>query len=317
MSEWLYSQVEQMLIDEDRIHVLTKYVTTKGILKKSESDHNFLYGKFKISVQIGNKEERLEVFNFKNLECQKLFFNETSDIKQSRECLLNDLNIEEKSHKLCQKLNNIFQKCFKKIRITGKMNMKDEIVFYMKIKTQLKIDLNNTENNIEKRMITNQLRILENYLSLKCAEKNKNLVKGYSDELESQNGKFSQHGLWILKSKLCQKSMDPPMAKVDSSGQLITSPNLLKDLYLRTYSERLSHRLMKTQYEDILEMKTELWQMVLETCKSVKSEQWKMPEMEKVLKNLKTNKTRDPIGLINELFKPGCAGEGLKQAVLS
>ena len=42
-----------------------------------------------------------------------------------------------------------------------------------------------------------------------------------------------------------------------------------------------------------------------------------MAEMEKVLKNLKTNKTRDPLGLINEIFKPGCIGEGLKQSVLS
>ena len=57
--------------------------------------------------------------------------------------------------------------------------------------------------------------------------------------------------------------------------------------------------------------------MILETCKLVKSNQWKKAELEKVLKNLKTNKTRDPFGLINELFKPGCAGEGLKQVLLS
>ena len=74
---------------------------------------------------------------------------------------------------------------------------------------------------------------------------------------------------------------------------------------------------MKTKYEDIFEMKTELWEMILETCKLVKSNQWKKAELEKVLKNLKTNKTRDPFGLINELFKPGCAGEGLKQVLLS
>ena len=48
VSEWLYSQVVEMLIDEDRLHVLTKYATTKGIQKRSESDHNFLYGKFKV-----------------------------------------------------------------------------------------------------------------------------------------------------------------------------------------------------------------------------------------------------------------------------
>ena len=101
-------------------------------------------------------------------------------------------------------------------------------------------------------MIGNQLKVIENYLSLKCAENNKDLVTKYVEELNSSKGKFSQHGLWKLKSKLCRKSVDPPMAKLDTSGQFITSPNLLKDLYLRTYQDRLSHRVMKTGYEDIL-----------------------------------------------------------------
>ena len=48
----------------------------------------------------------------------------------------------------------------------------------------------------------------------------------------------------------------------------------------------------------------------------LKTAAWEMPDLEKVLKNLKTNKTRDPLGLINEIFKPGCMGEGMKQALL-
>ena len=50
VSEWLYNQVEEMLIDEDRLHVLTKYATMRGVQKISESDHNLLYGRFKILV---------------------------------------------------------------------------------------------------------------------------------------------------------------------------------------------------------------------------------------------------------------------------
>ena len=103
------------------------------------------------------------------------------------------------------------------------------------------------------------------------------------------------------------------MMKVDSTGQFITSPNLLKDLYLRTYCERLSHRVMLSNYEDVYEMKTELWKMLLDQCKARKSVPWEMSELEKVLKNLKTNKTRDPVGLINEIFIPGVMGEGMKE----
>ena len=39
--------------------------------------------------------------------------------------------------------------------------------------------------------------------------------------------------------------------------------------------------------------------------------------MDKVLKGLKNNKTRDPHGLINEIFKPGVLGKDLKMAILN
>ena len=35
-----------MTIDEKGHYVLTKYATTKGVKKKSESDHNVLYAEF-------------------------------------------------------------------------------------------------------------------------------------------------------------------------------------------------------------------------------------------------------------------------------
>ena len=214
-------------------------------------------------------------------------------------------------------MNNIFYKSFKKIRITGNTDMKNEIVIFMEMKGQLKILLLTVEDRSEIKEIKNQIRILDNYISSKCAEQNKNLVKEYAQDLNSEKATFSQHGQWKLKSKLCQTSVDPPTAKIDSSGQMITSPNLLRDLYLKTYTERLSHRTIKSEYDDIYEMKTMLWEMMLYECKSKKSNPWEMSELEKVLKNLKTNKSRDPLGLINDIFKPGCMGEGLKQALLS
>ena len=47
-----------------------------------------------------------------------------------------------------------------------------------------------------------------------------------------------------------------------------------------------------------------------------KSEPWKLKELNKVLKSLKNNKTKDPHGMINEIFKPGVIGPDLKNALL-
>ena len=63
-------------------------------------------------------------------------------------------------------------------------------------------------------------------------------------------------------------------------------------------------------------MKCKLWELRFEALKNTKSRKWTMQDLDKVLKKLKTNKTRDPHGLINEIFKPGVVGCDLKVAIL-
>ena len=196
VSEELFAHLEEMIIDEDRIHVLTKYATTMGHQKLSESDHNILFAKFKIKMQQKIRKERVELFDFKNIVSQRAFFEETNCIQKFKEIYSEDLDIEENSKNLNKELESVFHKCFKKIRITGKSNVKDECVVYMEMKTQLKIVLKNTEDRAKKCLIENQLKIVENYLSMKCAEKNKILVDGYLEELDHSKGGFSQQGLW-------------------------------------------------------------------------------------------------------------------------
>ena len=51
-------------------------------------------------------------------------------------------------------------------------------------------------------------------------------------------------------------------------------------------------------------------------AKLSKSNPWNTIELKKVLKALKLNKSRDPHGLINELFKPGVLGKNLEESIL-
>ena len=73
----------------------------------------------------------------------------------------------------------------------------------------------------------------------------------YLKNLEGENGEFSQSGMWKLRSMLCPVPSDPPTAKLDENGVLRTKPDELLDLYLNTYSQRLSHRKIRDKYEDI------------------------------------------------------------------
>ena len=107
------------------------------------------------------------------------------------------------------------------------------------------------------------------------------------------------------------------MAKRDKHGTLLTAPNLVKKLYLETYRERLKNIKMKTELEDLFCLKSELWDWRLDELEGRKTKMWTVEDLEKVLKGLKTNKTRDPHGLINEIFKPGFLGEDLKLGMLA
>ena len=60
-----------------------------------------------------------------------------------------------------------------------------------------------------------------------------------------------------------------------------------------------------------------LWKKRLEEAQANVTSEWTMDDREVVLKQLKNNKSRDPIQLNNKLFKPQNVGVDLKIAVLN
>ena len=57
--------------------------------------------------------------------------------------------------------------------------------------------------------------------------------------------------------------------------------------------------------------------METKILKSKKSQAWPLEALENVLKAMKNNKSRDPHGLLNEIFKPGVCGNNLKLGILN
>ena len=101
------------------------------------------------------------------------------------------------------------------------------------------------------------------------------------------SGSFSQNGMWKVKSRLLPRPRDPPMAKKDRQGNLITSKAGLKKLYLDEYVDRLKHREIKSEYGDILILKNDLWSERLKSLKQCKSANWTVNDLDKVIRSLK------------------------------
>ena len=73
---------------------------------------------------------------------------------------------------------------------------------------------------------------------------------------------------------------------------------------------------MKKEFENVYQLKMELWNRRLEWLQSEASCDWSNEDLDRVLKKMKNNKSRDPHGLINEIFKPGVIGSNLRAGIL-
>ena len=143
------------------------------------------------------------------------------------------------------------------------------------------------------------------------------MIKEQISSFQIGDGSFSQVGLWKLRKKLLPRQSDPPMGKKDLEGNLITGTEALKELYISTYVERLKHREIKPEFQDIYQLKSVLWDERFKNIKCVKSSPWTISDIKAMTKKLKNNQTRDPIGMVNELIKPNIMGKDLQDALLS
>ena len=65
-----------------------------------------------------------------------------------------------------------------------------------------------------------------------------------------------------------------------------------------------------------MKQQEELFNLRLEKAKEKKTPPWDMKALDEVLKNLETEKCRDPEGMVREIFKDEVMGDDLKESLL-
>ena len=104
-----------MTIDEDK--KLTRFCKDKVV----ESDHIPVI--LKLNMKPPNKSaNRMEIFNFKNVECLAAFKEETSKTSKLSDCFSKSKNksIKDQVKKWRKCFDTSVNKCFRKIRLGGK-----------------------------------------------------------------------------------------------------------------------------------------------------------------------------------------------------
>ena len=213
----------------------------------------------------------------------------------------------------------MISKSFKKIRISKpNVHLRRELnkLFEKRERLKLKISKNASINTVEANEDKSNLKDVENEIAEANAEENFNFMKKNIEHLVDDTENVNCIKMWQLKKKLCSNKFEPPTAKKNEQGELVTEPSKLKDLYVSTYKKRLEHRKIKPELQNLYQLKMNLFNIRFDVCKNIKTEKWSMRDLIKVLKGLKKNKSSDSQGLIYELFRPEIIGSDLLNSLL-
>ena len=292
-----------MRVDEERNLVLTKHTKVRGTVKVIKSDQNPIYLVADLPWDVKVKKPRKEIFNLRNVECQAKYSEYANKSDFLTNCLI-DRDVISGSKLWLKNMKFIIHENSRKIRLNWKN--KNELKIQELFEARKKLIQNNQK-----------MTEIDEQIAEQIFQKNRSLIIEQVSEMRDASNNLSRIKMWKVKQKVCPRyDVDLPVAKVDSLGNLISNQDELKSLYVDTYRYRLRHRDMKPNFAYLKDLKNNLFEERVKLSKLRKSGCWDEDSLMKVLKSLKTKKTMDPVGLINELFKPPVAGRDVINSLL-
>ena len=306
--EEMADMIEHVEIDEERKYVLARYTKTKNGFNTKESDHNTIVTSLKAKWNKENVEKRTESYNYKKEESLKKFQIMTSEGTFLSE-VFNDekKDVEVTSKQFLKRLKYCITQSFDKIRVKGPRIDKVLEELFDK-RRQLKT--NHDESSAK------ELEEVEELLAERCAEQNLKIVKEACEELTCEDGGVNVNKMWKMKKKLKGVYCEPPAAMMDEHGNVVTDSKGIENIVIKKYEERLKPLPIKPELQMHKVQRENLCDQRLQQAQHNKTPDWTEIELDRVLKQLKTNKSKDPLDMPNELFKPGNIGSDLKTAVL-
>ena len=321
INEKLEPFLKKMVVDEERKFCLSNFSQFKQNKRVIESDHNAILAEFSILVP-KNKPERIELFNLRNKNCQKLFTQETHVNTQLVSCLENNIPFEVQCRNWLKTFNSVLYKCFKKIRLVknDKIKNNNKVKIFEeqnKLKNEVRITTISEEMKSKIETIIAQIEEkIADVISEEYVQEIENVLNEIGGDKQNLNG-AGRRAIWdILKRNYPKSTIVVPVGKKDKTGNIVTNHAGLKQLYLNTYIHRLRTRPIKEEFEQMKQFKDELFELRLKIASSNKSKPWNMDQLEVVLKHLKEGKSRDPNGWVRDLFRNEVAGLQLKKSLL-
>lgn len=226
--------------------------------------------------------------------------------------LINQRNKLLKEHLKCEKCVKIFR-TESGLEKHVKYNHQDEIFFNCtecadKIHRKCQP---NDHNEIYK------IRDIEKRIAEIEAEEKRNIILSRFKKFSENPENVNLHEIWNVLKRICPKyKKSIPMAKRNHVGKIISHPDQIKMLLAKEYKQRLRARPKRSDLGDLKTRRNEIFNLQMKLAEENKSQKWNIEDLERALKGLKNNKSRDHAGFVNEIFKPGVIGSDLKKSLL-
>ena len=154
----------------------------------------------------------------------------------------------------------------------------------------------------EKYNIEDKISAVHVEIAEECSKEYADKIKLHVESISSLEGKFNRNNMWKLKKKILPRTVDKASSKKDKNGNLVTHPIKIKQVYIDYYKDLFKHKDILPNLQKYKLLQDELFELRMKSCKENISAEWNMKQLEKVLKDLKSGKCPDPIGLVNEIF---------------
>ena len=128
ISRDLLEHMEKILIDDQRKHVLTKNRKTKNGIEYSESDHNVINTRFRLTWS-PNQRNIIEVFKYNDKHSKERFKEVTTHTKHLSQIIDMKKPINIVTHKFLKRLKGFIHQCFKKVKIIDKPDQQLESLY--------------------------------------------------------------------------------------------------------------------------------------------------------------------------------------------
>ena len=163
----------------------------------------------------------------------------------------------------------------------------------------------------------NEILDLETKIADIEAKENRDIILKNFKMLQNDPETVNMGQVWKIMKKMWPKQGNQlPTAKRNHKGKLVSGPEEIKTLLAKEYKERLRNRPIRPDFHHLKRIKNEIFKLKLKKAENKSSLPWKMKHLEAALSHLKNNKSRDPEGYINEIFKSEVSGENLKNSLL-